>query len=90
MDGTLTFEKWSHNMTKPERPKALSIPAAASYLSISRASVYRLIKAGDLPLVKVVGRSLIHRSDADVLLLGTSAIDDNARANATADTGIFG
>ena len=77
-------------MTKPERPAALSIPAAASYLSISRASIYRLIKAGDLPRVKVGGRSLIRRSDVDALLRGISAIDRNARVNTTVDTGIFG
>lgn len=64
-------------MTKPERPAALSIPAAASYLSISRASIYRLIKAGELPLVKVGGRSLIRRSDADALL--TNCMDRGQR-----------
>lgn len=77
-------------MTKPERPAAFSIPAAASYLSISRASIYRLIKAGELPRVKVGGRSLIRRSDADALLRGISAIGGNASANATTDAGIFG
>ena len=61
-------------MIKHDSPAAFSIPAAATYLSISRASIYRLIKSGDLPRAKVGGRSLIRRQDADALLsrsLGT-------------------
>jgi len=49
-------------------PAALSVNAAARYLSISRANLYRLIKSGDIRPAKVGGRTLIRRVDADALL----------------------
>lgn len=47
---------------------ALSVANAAAYLSISRASIYLLIKDGSLPKVKVGHRTLIRRVDADAFL----------------------
>lgn len=55
-------------MTYTATPAALSVTAAAQYLSISRANLYRLIKAGELRPAKVGGRTLIRRVDADALL----------------------
>jgi len=56
------------NMTYTATPAAMSVTAAAQYLSISRANLYRLIKAGELRPAKVGGRTLIRRVDADALL----------------------
>jgi excisionase family DNA binding protein len=49
-------------------PAALTIPAAAEYLSVSRATIYRLFERGDLPLIKIAGRTLIRRGDIEALL----------------------
>lgn len=45
-------------------PVLLSIPDAAKYLGVSRASLYRL----GLPLVKLGRRTLVRRSDLDALV----------------------
>lgn len=49
-------------------PGAMSIVDAARYLSISRAYLYELIKAGEIVPAKVGRRTLIRRVDADELL----------------------
>lgn len=49
-------------------PGAMSIVAAAGYLSISRAYLYQLIKAGEIVPAKVGRRTLIRRVDADAFL----------------------
>ena len=49
-------------------PAALSISAAARYLSVSRSGLYRLINSGALTPAKVGGRTLIRRVDADAML----------------------
>lgn len=46
----------------------LSVNEAAAYLRVSRVHVYNLLRAGKLPVVKVGGRTLIRRSDADALI----------------------
>lgn len=51
-----------------EASGAFSVANAAAYLSISRASIYLLIKDGSLPKVKVGHRTLIRRVDADAFL----------------------
>ena len=43
--------------------RLMSIEDAAEILAISRASVYRFVKAGELPHVKLGGRTLIHNID---------------------------
>lgn len=48
--------------------KLLSIPQAAHQIGISRASVYRAINNGSLPLVKIGGRSLIDPADLTALV----------------------
>lgn len=61
---------------------AFSVANAAAYLSISRASIYLLIKDGSLPKVKVGHRTLIRRVDADAFLerslVGTPAAPHRA------------
>ena len=51
-----------------EPSAAMSIPSAAHYLAVSRSGIYRLINNGSLPRLKIGGRSLIRRADADALL----------------------
>ena len=49
-------------------PAGLSVPEAAGYLGVSTASVWRLLKSGDLPRTRILGRTVIRRSDADAFL----------------------
>lgn len=49
-------------------PAALSVPTAAKYIGISRANMYRLIKAGAIVPAKVGHRTVIRRADADAFL----------------------
>lgn len=59
-----------HTMTAEQgRPiGAMTVPEAAAYLRISRASLYRLFRDGDLKPRKIAGRTLVRRVDADALL----------------------
>lgn len=52
----------------PTHSLTLTIPEACRYMRVSRSTVYNLAKAGKLPIRKVVGRSLILRSDIHTLL----------------------
>lgn len=53
----------------PEPPKVLiSVPDAASMLSLSRRGVEILIGSGELPSVKIGRRRLIRRADIDALV----------------------
>ncbi|MDR4305653.1 helix-turn-helix domain-containing protein [Chelatococcus sambhunathii] len=45
-----------------------TVPEAAVYLRISRASVYRLFDKGELRAARIGGRTLVRRIDADALL----------------------
>ncbi len=76
-------------MKQFEPSAAMSIPSAAKYLSLSRSGIYRLINNGTLHRVKIGGRSVIRRADADALLESPS---DNAVARSTSPgigSGIF-
>jgi len=48
--------------------KLLTIPEACERLRISRATLYKLVKRGTLPLVKVGGKSLIKEESLEKLL----------------------
>lgn len=48
--------------------KLLSIPEAASQIGLSRASLYRAVNNGLLPLVKIGGRSLVDPTDLTALV----------------------
>ncbi len=52
----------------PVTAAALSIKDAAQYLSISEASVWRLISRGILPRVRLGGRTLISVPDLQTLI----------------------
>lgn len=49
-------------------PAGLSVPEAANYLGVSTASIWRLLKSGDLPRTRILGRTVIRRADADAFL----------------------
>lgn len=53
-----------HQVPPQFAPVLLSIPEAANYVGVSRASIYRL----GLPFVKLGRRSLVRRSDLDALV----------------------
>lgn len=56
-------------MSKSEiLPAALRVEDAAKYLGISRATLFKLFKTGQLKPAKVGGRTLVRRVDADALL----------------------
>ena len=44
-----------------EKKIAVSVSEAAELLGLSRPSVYRLIHREDLPVMRIGGRTLIHR-----------------------------
>jgi excisionase family DNA binding protein len=77
-------------------PAALSVPAASKYLSISRANLYRLIKAGEIARAKIGHRTIIRRIDADAFLersLTRQRLGDGpvaAKPAPKAEGGIFG
>ncbi|MFG1278333.1 helix-turn-helix domain-containing protein [Xanthobacter autotrophicus] len=48
-----------------ERSPLLTVPEFASYLKVSRPTVYRLFSAGDVTPLKIGGRTLVRRQDAD-------------------------
>lgn len=62
----------------PEKPIPQSAPAAPASLMninetaadwrVSRTTVWRKIRAGALPVVRLGGRTLIRRSDADAFI----------------------
>lgn len=47
---------------------AFSVDAAAKYIGISRAGMWRLLKAGELQCVRIGGRTLFRRVDLDAFL----------------------
>ena len=51
-----------------QNSQALTIAEATQSLRISRAGIYRLFSAGELPFAKVGGRTLVRRQDIDALL----------------------
>lgn len=51
-----------------ERPATMSVDAAARYLGISRSHAYDLVRAGDLPHVRLGRRIVIPTRDLDALL----------------------
>ncbi len=64
------MERMAMSETTQTPPRLLSIPEASSHLNIHRGTLYRIIKAGSLPIVKIAGRTLIRPSDLDALIAG--------------------
>jgi excisionase family DNA binding protein len=56
-------------------PRGLRLPMAAAYSGIPVRSLWRLVKAGTLPVIRVAGtrRVLIDRGDLDRLLEASKA-----------------
>jgi excisionase family DNA binding protein len=48
--------------------RLFSIDEAATYIGISRVSIYRAANRGDIPLVKLGGRTLVEVSDLDAYI----------------------
>mgnify|MGYP001226978422 CR=1 FL=1 len=69
--------------TGPERPRVryLTVAEVAETMRVSKMTVYRLAKSGDLPAVRV-GRSYRVPQDALEAYLGRSAADGGERAQA--------
>ncbi len=54
---------------QPQTPSAaLSVDEAASYIGVSRATLWRLLKSNALARVRLGGRTLVRRADLDALL----------------------
>lgn len=49
-------------------PAALTVKGLQAYLSLSRSTIYRMIESHEITPVKVGGRVLFRRADADALL----------------------
>ncbi|TPM31452.1 helix-turn-helix domain-containing protein [Mesorhizobium sp. B2-3-4] len=49
-------------------PAVLTVSETAIYFRISRASVWRLLRSGDLPKFHIGSRTLVRRADADAFL----------------------
>lgn len=47
---------------------ALTVGEAAAYFRVSRASVWRLLRSGELPRTRIGGRTVVRRVDADAFL----------------------
>ncbi len=48
-------------------PAALSVSEAAKYVGLGRTNLYELIRCGELPVVRIGGRTLVRRADALLL-----------------------
>jgi excisionase family DNA binding protein len=47
---------------------ALTIDEAARYISVSRATIWRLLKSKSLARIRIGGRTVVRRTDLDALL----------------------
>lgn len=65
-------------MQTPQIPAALSVSDAAVQMGISRATVYRLLRGGDLPSLKIGSRRLIRRDALNSFLEAMSDTKGNA------------
>jgi excisionase family DNA binding protein len=54
-----------HEHSSELSPAAFSVEQAAMYISISRASVWRLLQEGQLRRTRIRGRTVIRRIDLD-------------------------
>lgn len=55
-------------MTYVPKRRLRSLPNAAAELGISRATLYRLHNAGELPFVKISGRTFVEAADLEILI----------------------
>ncbi|MFM9974214.1 MAG: helix-turn-helix domain-containing protein [Beijerinckiaceae bacterium] len=59
-------------MTKP-LPLALSVADAATALGIGKTKLFELISRGDLPAIRLGGRTLIRRTELEAFAAGLPA-----------------
>lgn len=65
----------------PTEPLLLDIESAAETLGIGRSTLFGLIRAGEMPIVKIGKRTLIRRADLDAFIDGhTSTIPPSVHA----------
>lgn len=67
------FLRFGGIMTEATERLAHPIDEAAHMIGSSRATIYRLVKTGQLRMVKILGRSVITRESIDALLRGGAA-----------------
>lgn len=53
---------------KDIEPATLRVDEAVAYIGISRAGIWRQVKKGALPAVRIGGRTLFRRCDLDALI----------------------
>jgi excisionase family DNA binding protein len=63
-----TVAQWSKPMADQQPTRLLSIPEAAKSLGINRSTIYRLVTAGKIPLIKLGSRSLLDPADLNALI----------------------
>lgn len=52
----------------PETPGAFTLPEAAQYLRLSKSTIDRMLRTGDLRKIKIGNRTLIARGEVEALL----------------------
>ncbi|MGE7469759.1 helix-turn-helix domain-containing protein [Bosea sp. NPDC003192] len=67
-------------MDTDSRPAAFTVKGLQTYLSLSRTTIYRMIKSNEITPVRVGGRVLFRRADADALLGLKPATQSSARS----------
>jgi len=64
-EGTPLEDLWSVRHAQTMSPQLLDYPAAGQVLGVSQRTVKRLVAAGDLPVVRVLGSARIRVEDID-------------------------
>lgn len=62
---------YPHRRVMPETPlppRLASMPAAAASLGVSTKTVWRILRAGKLPCVRIGGRTMVAIADLDVFI----------------------
>ncbi|MCC0052552.1 MAG: helix-turn-helix domain-containing protein [Rhodobiaceae bacterium] len=63
-------------------PIALSIPEAAAAIGVGRSTFYKLVSAGDIPVIKISNRTLVRVADLETWVAKQPACNrDIARAD---------
>lgn len=70
-------------MTNNTSEKFLKMADIAERLNVSRSTVYRLIKSGELPAIRIGKNFRVRPSDLEVYITGARAANTNAGGAAT-------
>ncbi|MBZ9936654.1 helix-turn-helix domain-containing protein [Mesorhizobium sp. BR1-1-16] len=68
------------NRSQPGRAGACPIREGAEYLGVSEPTLWRLLRDGTLPRVRLRGRTLVRFVDLDALLARASTTSAGARS----------